>query len=68
MNLPYLLEHFESLTIKDLSENYESLKKDMALLSDKVKHVAETYINKNIEIEQIPDLMKDITEIISLLK
>jgi archaellum component FlaC len=67
MKLKYLLENFETMTIKDLAANYDGLKTNIGALASKINDISSKYSGK-IEIEQIPTLMQEISEVIAMLQ
>ena len=67
MDLKDLLKNFETMTIKDLSTNYPSIKTSVTQLNDKIKSMTNKYGTEKINIDQIPDMMTDMNEVMELL-
>lgn len=67
MDLKNLLQSFETMTIKDLATNYPSIKDSVNQLNDKVKSMSAKYWTDKISVDEIPNMMTDIKEVIGML-
>lgn len=67
MKIKYFLENFDNMKISDLIANYASLRDNLWVVVDKMQNISNKY-SGNIEVDQIPTLMTEITELISLIK